>query len=174
MNTLQRTKLGISHFINKLPLNSSTEIRITRLCTQRCRQCQVYERKTQPASMTVDMFKWVAQRLQEYGSHIGFISGGEPTMVPHLDKILIEANKTFPLATTLVTGLYHKTSVIESITQIAFDLGINIQTSLDGLNSVGDYIRGAPNFSKTVLKHMELLSRMRSNSKSLLYANNVR
>lgn len=173
MNTLKRTKFGLTNLLNRRPLNSSTEIRITHLCTQRCRQCRVYERQNKPASMTLDMFKTVAQKLRDYGSHIGFISGGEPTIVPHLDKILVEAKQTFPMATTLVTGLYNKTEIIERVGQTALDLGVNIQTSLDGLGKVGEIIRGAPGFSDTVLRHMELLAKLRGSSKSLLYANIV-
>lgn len=173
MSIFQRTKSGFSHLLNKRPLNSSTEIRITHLCTQRCRQCRIYERQNTPASMTLDMFKTVTKKLREYGSHIGFISGGEPTMVPYLDEILVDAKQTFPVATTLVTGLYNRTDIIKRVGQTAFDLDINIQTSLDGLDETGDYIRGAPNFSDTVLRHMALLSKLRGNSKSLLYCNIV-
>jgi len=169
----QRTQQGLKHFVHGRPINSSTEIRITHLCTQRCRQCRVYERRNEPASMTLKMFKATAQRLREYGSYIGFISGGEPTLVPHLGEILVEAKDTFPVATTLVTGLYNKTNVIEKIARTAFELDVNVQTSLDGLGKVGDYIRGAKNFSDTVLNHMNLLAKLRGQSKSLLYVNIV-
>jgi len=164
---------GIAHGLSGRPLNSSTEIRITRLCTQRCRQCRVYEKKTNPPSMSWENFQTVAQRLRAYGAFIGFISGGEATLVPHLDKILIEAKKTFSIATTLVSGLYNKTEVIKQFGEIALANDINIQTSLDGLGELGDSLRGAKNFSEIVLNHMALLSGLRQNSKSLLYANIV-
>ena len=156
-----------------MPLNSSTEIRLTRLCTQRCRQCSVYEKKTDPPTMSWQQFKELTRKLRDYGAYIGFISGGEATLVPHLDKILVEARKTFTLSTSLVTGLYNKTEVIQRIGRIALDLDINIQTSLDGLGDLGDYLRGAKDFSNTVLKHMKWLSDQRGRSKSLLYANIV-
>lgn len=159
--------------INGRPLNSSTEIRLTRLCTQRCRQCSVYERKTQPPSMSLESFKIIAQRLRDYGAFVGFISGGEPTLVPHLDRILIEAKRTFRLATTLVTGLVNDTPIIRSIARMALDNDINIQTSLDGLGEVGDDLRGVHNYSKKVLDHMAWIADHRGNSKSLLYANIV-
>jgi len=164
---------AIPRMVKRLPVNSSTEIRLTRLCTQRCRQCSVYERTTEPPSMDFESFKIIAQRLREYGAYIGFISGGEATLVPELDKILLESKKTFTQATTLVTGLYNKTPIIEKYASISLANDINIQTSLDGLGELGDYLRGAKNFSDTVLKHMELISKKRGNSKSLLYANIV-
>ncbi len=174
INTLQQiaTK-GLSKVIQRQPLNSSTEIRLTHLCTQRCRQCSVYKRKTDPSMMSLENFQLITKRLREYGAYIGFISGGESTLVPYLDKILIEAKKTFSSATTLVTGLYNKTDLIHKFGGIALENDINIQTSLDGLGELGDNLRGAKNFSATVLKHMEWLSNKRGNSKSLLYANIV-
>lgn len=173
MKWIQPTIKGLSHAIKRQPLNSSAEIRLTRLCSQRCRQCSVYERKTNPASMTFDQFKIIAQRLKDYGAYIGFISGGEATLVPDLDKILIEAKKTFSIATTLVTGLYNKTETIQHFGKVALENNINIQTSLDGLGSIGDSLRGVDNFSDTVLNHMKWLSENRHGSRSLLYANIV-
>ncbi len=173
MNRIKATLNGIRSGILQRPLNSSTEIRITRLCSQRCRQCSVYERTTEPPNMSLENFKLVAERLKNYGAYIGFVSGGEATLVPHLGEILVEAKKTFALATNLVTGLYNKTEVIEKFGSIALDNNINVQTSLDGFGKVGDYLRGVKDFSDTVLKHMALLSKTRGNSKSLLYANIV-
>ncbi|MBN1782969.1 radical SAM protein [bacterium] len=155
------------------PLNSSTEIRLTRLCTQRCRQCGVYEKTTMPASMNLSMFREVMAKLKDYGAFIGFISGGEATLVPDLDRMLIEAKKTFALATTLVTGLYNRSELIQKYARVALDHDIHIQTSLDGLGSLGDDLRGAKDFSDTVLGHMKWISGHRGNSKSLLYANIV-
>lgn len=123
--------------------------------------------------MSWENFQIIVERLKAYGAYIGFISGGEATLVPHLDKILLEAKKTFVSATTLVTGLYNKTALIQKFGRIALENDINVQTSLDGLNGLGDNLRGAKNFSATVLQHMAWLSKNRANSKSLLYANIV-
>lgn len=173
MKWIQPTIKGIWHALKKHPLNSSTEIRLTRLCSQRCRQCSIYERKTNPPTMSFEQFKIIAQRLIKYGAYIGFISGGEATLVPDLDKILIEAKKTFSIATTLVTGLYNKTEIIQRIGAIALENNINIQTSLDGLGEIGDSLRGVKNFSDTILNHMKWLAENRNGSSSLLYANIV-
>lgn len=173
MKWIEPTIKGISHAIKRLSLNSSTEIRLTRLCSQRCRQCSVYDRTTNPPSMSFERFHILAQRLRDYGAYIGFISGGEATLVPDLDKILIEAKKTFAIATTLVTGLYNKTEIIQRFGAVALENNVNIQTSLDGFGAVGDSLRGVKNFSDTVLKHMNWLTENRNGSKSLLYANIV-
>ena len=157
----------------RLPLNSSTEIRITRLCTQRCRQCSVYRRTTHPPTMGLGDFRRVTRRLRHYGAYIGFISGGEATLAPHLDKILEEAKRTFILSTTLVTGLVNRPETIRRAGRLALERDIHIQTSLDGLGDLGDDLRGVKNHAKTVLGHMEWFSRNRGQSRSLLYANIV-
>lgn len=159
--------------LTRKPLNSSTEIRLTRLCTQRCRQCSVYEKTTEPPTMSLDRFRDVMAKLRDYGAFIGFISGGEATLVPDLDRMLIEAKKTFTMATTLVTGLYNRAEIIQKAARTALDHDINIQTSLDGLGPLGDNLRGVDHFSDTVLGHMEWIGKHRGRSKSLLYANIV-
>ena len=165
-------RAGFANWIARRPLNSSTEIRLTRLCTQRCRQCSVYERKTEPSSLSLERFTVIAQRLREYGAVIGFISGGEALLVPDLVPILREAKKTFPLATTLVTGLVHKTETVCKTAEFCLHNGINIQTSLDGLGETGDKLRGVEHFSDTVLNHMHEIGNM-ENKGSLLYCNIV-
>jgi len=170
---LKKSPTALTHAWHQRPLNSSTEVRLTRLCTQRCRQCQVYERKTEPASMDIHMFRHIARELSRYGAYIGFISGGEATMVHDLPGILIESKKTFPAATTLVTGLYNKSELLRDIGRICLENDINIQTSLDGFGEIGDALRGARDFSTTVLRHMEIISALRGSSRSLLYCNIV-
>jgi len=123
--------------------------------------------------MNLGEFKIVAKRLRDYGAYIGFISGGEATLVPELDKILIEAKQTFSVATTLVTGLYNRKKIIQYIGTIALENNINIQTSLDGLGPLGDFLRGVRNFSETILSNMKWLADHRNGSSSLLYANIV-
>ncbi len=163
----------LNNLLHRRPVNSSTEIRLTRLCTQRCRQCRVYERETQPASMSLEQFQMIRRRLREYGAWLGFISGGEALLAPDLLPILAEAKKTFRCATTLVTGLYHQRQRVLEAAEFCLANNINIQTSMDGIGPVGNYLRGVKNFSDTVLEHMALISAMKKNSQSLLYANIV-
>ena len=163
------------HWWRHLPLNSSTEIRLTRLCTQRCQQCDIYNRRTVPPSLDLQRFRFIASRLRDYGSYVGLISGGEPLLVPDLEEILVEAKQTFSVALTLVTGLYDGAKRVQQVAQVALDNDINIQTSLDGLGPLGDDLRGVGDFSATVTDRMRRIARMRANSpsKSLLYANIV-
>lgn len=164
-----------ANWLRGRPLNSSIEIRLTRLCTQRCRQCDVYSRRTNPPSLDLERFRLIATRLRDYGAYVGLISGGEPILVPDLEEILLQAKKTFSAAVTLVTGLYHRPERVQQVARVALDNDINIQTSLDGLGPLGDDLRGVTNFSATVIDRMRRIARMRANSRSrsLLYANIV-
>ena len=125
--------------------------------------------------MTLKDFTSIARQLREYGAYIGFVSGGEPTLVPHLKEMLLEAKRTFPIAVTLNTGLYNTTHTIEDIAEFVLRNDINIQTSLDGLGDIGDNLRGVPHFSETVLGNMEIIARLKRqmHSRSLLYVNIV-
>lgn len=168
-----RWSKAAAHALHRMPINSSTEIRLTRLCSQRCRQCQVYERQTEPASLSLASFKEIGAKLCSYGAHIGFISGGEATLVPDLIPILEESRRIFPTATNLVTGLINQTEHLREIARFCLEQNINIQTSLDGLGAIGDNLRGVDHFAERVLDHMAMISAMRGSSRSLLYANIV-
>ncbi len=169
---------GAINFLHNRPINSVVEIRITRLCTQRCLQCNIYNRKTEFAHIDFKHFKIIAQKLKEYGSFIGMISGGEPLLNPDLAKILSGSclKYVFPTAISLVSGLYFDNhQLIKKVCDTSLDRHINIQTSMDGLGELGDKIRGVKNFSDVVLNNMEFIAKRKEqlNSKSLLYANVV-
>lgn len=167
----------LNNLAARRPFNSSTEVRVTYKCTQRCRQCVIPFKNTH--TMSVDEFARVMENLREYGAYVGFISGGEATVVEGLEQMLVEARRTFAYATTLVTGLYNKPETIERIATVCLENGINIQTSFDGLGDIGDELRGVKNFADVVGDRMKLIAGLRkkiqknSKRKSLLYANTV-
>lgn len=174
-NLFHQIKNGVVNSIHRRPLNSAASIRLTRLCTQRCRQCDIYNQRTNPPFLSLDDFRMIAAKLRDYGAYIGVISGGEPSLVPQLEGILLESKKTFPLAISLLTGLYDRREKVERMANIALDNNISIQASLDGLGELGDYLRGVKGFSRTVIQHMGMISeqRERIGSKSLLSFNIV-
>lgn len=172
---MKNSRKAVANLIKNRPLNSVTEIKITRLCNQRCRQCNIYEKRTEPKHLTYTNFRRMARRLQRYGSFVGFISGGEPILNPELPEILLYSKKVFPLSVSLVSGLYFDYDKISDILNLCLNENINIQTSLDGLGNIGDYLRGVPDFSKIVLGNMEKIATKKEQigSKSFLYANCV-
>ncbi|MBC8526902.1 MAG: radical SAM protein [Candidatus Cloacimonetes bacterium] len=175
LNLLKNSCKAVASFSKNRPINSVTEIKITRLCNQRCRQCNIYEKQTEPKHLTYTNFRRVARRLQKYGSFVGFISGGEPILNPELPEILLYSRKIFPLSVSLVSGLYFDYKKISKIVNLCLDEDINIQTSLDGLDELGNYLRGVKNHSDTILNNMEKIATKKEQmgSKSFLYANCV-
>lgn len=167
----------LNNITHRRPVNSSTEVRITYKCTQRCRQCVIPFKNTH--TMTVDEFAHVMENLRSYGAYVGFISGGETTVVDGLPEMLLEAQKTFRFATTLVTGLYNKWENIEPAARICMENGMHIQTSFDGLGEIGDHLRGCKDFEKVISENMRRISELRrdiqkkNKKKSVLYANTV-
>jgi MoaA/NifB/PqqE/SkfB family radical SAM enzyme len=129
--------------------------------------------------MTLDEFRAVMANLQDYGAYVGFISGGEVTVVDDLPEMMLEANRTFRYATTMVTGLYNKEDRIMPAARVCLENGMHVQTSFDGFDEMGDEIRGVKNYSGIVSERMKAITEMRrqiqnnGQKKSLLYANTV-
>lgn len=167
----------LRHYLRRRPFNSSTEVRVTYQCTQRCRQCAIPYKNSH--TMTLDEFRHVMRELKAYGAYVGFISGGEATLVPELPDMLREAARTFRYAATLVTGLINREDIIETAARTCLEAGMHIQTSFDGIGAVGDELRGVTNFSERVTDAMRHIAAMRASlqaharRRSLLYANIV-
>ena len=161
--------------IARRPANTATEIRITRLCSQRCRQCAIPIGAVPADTMPLDAFRALAAKIRNYGAGAGFISGGEPTLHPQLPEILEEAVRTFPLACTLNTNLDNSAEVIRERVGCALRLGVNVQTSIDGLGDLGDNLRGGDQVAERVLRQMAELREMKEQlgSRSILYCNTV-
>jgi len=163
------------HFLQNKPINSVTEIKVTRLCNQRCRQCNIHENRDGAPYMDYSDYRVIARKLQKYGSLVGMISGGEPLLHPDIIDILAYAKKVFPISVSLVSGLYFDYDKIKNVIEFCLKNGVNIQTSLDGLGGNGDYLRGVKDHSETILSNMKKISARKKelNSSSFTYANCV-
>jgi len=163
------------HLLQNKPINSVTEIKVTRLCNQRCRQCNIHENREGSPYMNYAEYRVVARKLQKYGSLVGMISGGEPLLHPDIIDILAHAKKIFPLSVSLVSGLYFDYDKIENVIAFCLKNGINIQTSLDGLGGNGDYLRGVKDHAEIVLGNMKKITALKKElgSSSFTYANCV-
>ncbi len=174
------TRLGAARRIlrsvaARRPANSATEVRLTRLCSQRCRQCAIPWGAVPAETISLEQFRRLAANLRQYGAAAGFISGGEPSLHPDLPAIFEEALRTFPLACTVNTNLDNREELIRERIGAGVRMGVNVQTSIDGLDDLGDDLRGGSGVSARVLRHMEMLSEIKaaSGSPSVLYVNTV-
>jgi len=163
------------HLLQNKPINSVTEIKITRLCNQKCRQCNIHENRDGAPYMDYADYRVIARKLQKYGSLVGMISGGEPLLHPDIIEILDHARTVFPLSVSLVSGLYFDYDKIENVIDFCLKNGINIQTSMDGLGGNGDYLRGVKDHADIVLGNMKKISarKMELCSSSFTYVNCV-
>ena len=165
----------INNYFNDRPINSVTEIKVTHVCNQRCRQCNIYKDKSKPIHLSFPKYKKICKNLNNYGALVGMISGGEPLLNPEINQILLHSLKIFPLSVSLVTGLYFPYEKIADTISLCLKNNINLQTSLDALGKKSEYIRGVKNHSKIVLENMKKIAEEKEKlgSDSFLYANSV-
>ncbi len=132
------------------------DILITHHCTQRCLQCSIplNASPTKPF-MDFDDYKRIVDRLDEHGTQGFVISGGEPMLHPQLPEFIhYAAAKNFGRIHLLST-LYGPERLIERAVRAAIDAGISLSVSFDGLDEVGDTVRGARNVSERIKKSIE-------------------
>ncbi len=130
----------------------------TNRCTQTCPMCNSYVlAQTDRAMLSVDQFRAYLDKLTPYRVASCTISGGEPTIVPDMPEILIEAQRRFPFGVTLISNFYGNTKRIMRVMDTALKLGVRISCSFDGFGGVADRQRGARNVAEHVLAHLKLV-----------------
>jgi MoaA/NifB/PqqE/SkfB family radical SAM enzyme len=130
----------------------------TNRCTQTCPMCNSYVlAQSNRAMLTAEQFRGYLQKLAPYRIPSCTISGGEPTTVPEMPEILVEAQRAFPYGVTLISNFYGNTKRIMRVMDAALKLGIRISCSFDGLGDVADKQRGARKVAEHVLAHLRLV-----------------
>lgn len=132
------------------------DILITHHCTQRCLQCSIplSASPTKPF-MDFEDFRKIVDMLDAHGTQGIVISGGEPMLHPQLPEFLqYAASKNFGRVHLLST-LYGPEKLIERAVHSAIDSGASLSISFDGLDEVGDAVRGARNVSDRIKKSID-------------------
>ncbi|MEX0785163.1 MAG: radical SAM protein [Dehalococcoidia bacterium] len=130
----------------------------TNRCTQTCPMCNSYVlAQTNRSMLTVEQFRGYLDKLAPYRVASCTISGGEPTIVPDMPQILIEAQKSFPFGVTMISNFYGNTKRIMRVMDTALKLGIRISCSFDGFGEAADKQRGARNVAEHVLAHLRMV-----------------
>jgi len=130
----------------------------TNRCTQTCPMCNSYVlAQTNRANMSIDEFRRYLRTLAPYRVASCTISGGEPTIVPDMPEILIEAQRSFPFGVTLISNFYGNTKRILRVMDVALKLGVRISCSFDGFGEAADKQRGARHVAEHVLAHLRLV-----------------
>ena len=129
------------------------DILVTHHCTQRCLQCSI-PLTASPTKPFMDFsdYKKIVDLLDDHGTQGFVISGGEPMLHPQLPEFIqYAASKNFGRIHLLST-LYGPERLIERAVHAAIDAGISLSVSFDGLDEVGDTVRGARNVSERIKK----------------------
>ncbi len=157
---LKRAVKNVSKAAKLEPMMFFPDILITHHCTQRCLQCSIplSASPTKPF-MDFDDYKKIVDLLEEHGTQGFVISGGEPMLHPQLTEFIhYAASKDFARIHLLST-LYGPERLIERAVQAAIEAGISLSVSFDGLDEVGDTVRGARNVSERVKKSVDFVKK---------------
>lgn len=162
--------------ISGKPVYINLNIVSTQACTQKCPMCNAEIEHAKH----IDFFKYedferYVKAIKKYRFLSCTMSGGEPTIVPDMPKMLKLAVKHFPFSVSLITNLYKRTPLFEEIINTALENNVNISVSFDGFGAVADFLRGAENVSESVMKNIEWVNERKAalNSKSSLTLHSV-
>lgn len=148
---------------SKRPFIIDLNVISTNKCNQNCPMCNAALRYQADSSMmTLKDFKLFEQILRPYKIPICSISGGEPTLVHDMPKILDYAAESFPFGVSILTNLSSSPSRIRRVMESALRNNIVISASFDGFGEIADKLRGGKNISERVISNMKLVSEMRS------------
>ncbi|MFX0114365.1 MAG: radical SAM protein [Candidatus Hodarchaeota archaeon] len=159
-----RTALNVPGAIisSKRPFVIDLNVISTNKCNQKCPMCNAALNYQQnPQTITLEEFKQYERILRPYHVPACSISGGEPTLVPDMPKIIDYAAENFPFGVSMLTNLFGNPSRIRRVMESALRNNIIICTSFDGFGEVADRLRGGRNVSERVVQNMEMISEMR-------------
>ncbi len=165
----------LGRYIMKKPVVFNLNFNVTNICNQQCPMCNAALPGRGGESVTFDSYVNLIEKLNPYNIASLTISGGEPSLVKDIDKILDYSAKKFPFGVNVNSNLYGSEKIVRPFAEAALRNNIRIGTSFDGLGAVADRLRGAKNVSKRVLANIEMVTEMRKEmgSKSTLNMNTV-
>jgi radical SAM protein with 4Fe4S-binding SPASM domain len=125
-----------------LPSLRYLELIITLRCNLRCRHCYLDEPKN--VDMAPDLLSSVLSEFDEMQGLRLLLSGGEPLLYPHLDRLAKELSGRGYRVVLLTNGLSLNPERLNSLPVH------EIQVSIDGMEQGHDYLRGAGGFKRAV------------------------
>ena len=157
----------LGKYLTKKPLVFNLNLNATNLCNQNCPMCNaVIVGQEKGESIDLNQFKKIYAKLKNHKIASLTISGGEPSLVKEMPKILNFAADKFPFGVNINSNLYAKEDIIIPMATAALKNNIRIGTSFDGFGEAVDRLRGARDVSQRVLKNIELVSKLKKEFKS--------
>jgi MoaA/NifB/PqqE/SkfB family radical SAM enzyme len=156
----------LSKYITKKPLVFNLNFNVTNICNQQCPMCNAALPGKGGESVTFEAYKDIIERLSPHKIASLTLSGGEPSLVKDIDKILDYSARSFKFGVNVNSNLYASEKIIRPFAEAALKNNIRIGTSFDGIGPVADRLRGAKNVSDRVLENIELVTKLKKEMKS--------
>ena len=135
--------------------------RITSACNLRCKMCRFVESGevfgNPNDTLPLDLWLSIVDDLAKYRPYIS-ITGGEPTLYPHLEEILARIRK-YDMRSTLTTNGTMLVKCGEALVENAPDMMI---ISLDGSAEVHNEVRGQPRVFEKVAEGLSFIRELKT------------
>jgi len=130
----------IMSWFGQVPVLSAT-LRLTKECEARCPYCYSSSARRMPNELTREEVLRAVDQICDLGAIRLFVSGGEPTQVPHLaDVVARAASRSVRVAVST-----HGNAVSDALLRDLAAAGLSqFQVSLDACGEQHDRIRGVP------------------------------
>ena len=137
----------IVSWFGQVPVLSAT-IRLTKECEARCPYCYSSSARRLPNELTREETLRVVDQICNLGAVRLFLSGGEPTRVPHLADVVERAARR----SVRVAVSTHGNAVSDALLTDLAAAGLHqFQVSLDARGELHDQIRGVPGLYRRAL-----------------------
>lgn len=156
----------LGKYITKKPLVFNLNFNVTNICNQQCPMCNAALPGKGGESITFESYKEIIEKLKPHKIASLTISGGEPSLVKDIVKILDYSADQFRFGINVNSNLYASEKIIRPFAEAALRNNIRIGTSFDGIGKVADRLRGAKNVSERVLKNIEMVTDLKKEMKS--------
>jgi len=101
---------------------------VTRRCNLECGYCTEYDKISPPVPK--ERILQSLRKLEELHAYAVAMTGGEPTLHPHLPEIIRFASDSIPHVSLITNGFFLTRELIESLNEAGLD---RLQISLDGV-----------------------------------------
>lgn len=163
-------------YIRKKPVIFNLNFNVTNICNQNCAMCNaMVPGQPNAKSVTFDNFKKYIDIFVKHKVASLTISGGEPSIVPDIEKMLDYAAGKFPFGVNVNSNLFANEKIITRFATTCLKHNYRIGMSFDGFGETVDTLRGAKNVSERLIKSIELVTKLKEElgSKSALNLHTV-
>ncbi len=152
---------AVAKTVTGRPVIHNLNVNVTNACNQNCPMCNARLDIKNADYMKVDDFIFYLEKLKPYFPATCTLSGGEPTLSPHLPEIIDAARRFFPFGVGLSTNLYGTNDLVRNNIIAALKAGIRISVSLDGFTDEANRQRGVSDAWQRTTENMKFTSAMK-------------